>query len=103
MEMEEIKKAKRVKKLVDIQILLDVPREIYRGYSYLGLERVAYETENWAKDFNQFLMEHSSRSSVRVTVDRIYKDYCSVCEHEWESYYDEENKILTCANCGCPI
>jgi hypothetical protein len=101
--MQEIKKGEKVKKLVDIKILLDVPRELYRVYSYLGLERVANETENWVKNFNHFLMEHSSMCHIQANADRIYKDYCSVCNHEWESYYDEENKILTCANCGCPI
>jgi len=52
--------------------------------------------DDWVKEFDKFLRDHRSQDLVRLSVQRIYKTICSVCNGTWE---EDEG---TCANCGAP-
>ena len=82
--------------MTDVTVECEMP---YIPYYIRGnLKEEEKYLKNWVKDFQDFIRDHRSQDPVNLSVVPIYKDVCSKCEREYESY--DENGKTFCANCG---
>lgn len=76
----------KVRRLVDIRVTCEPPGWAY-GYSS-SLEYQAQKIEGWAREFEAFVRDHRSQDAVDLTVERVYREQCSLCNREWEEDAD---------------
>lgn len=105
-EVEE--KARRLKDvLVDVQVEADLSRGVNEFWIRMGktheeqLERRAKDLEEAVRSFESFLRDHRSMDWVRLYVNRIRQDQCSVCHRVWETH--QEEGVTYCSNCGTEV
>lgn len=100
LETETEKKAKKLHILQDVTVEADLSGMLSRWYSQ-KTEDYAKQLERAVKDFETFLRDHRSQDMVRLSVNRIFADVCSICNEKWETQ-TEDGKTF-CANCGADI
>jgi len=77
--------------LIDIKIECAPPHFCRVG---LSLERQAQKTEQWVKEFHEFIRDHRSHDPATLEVKRVYQDQCVYCGYEWE--VDDTGMPLCC-------
>ena len=89
-------KATKSKILQDVRVIAEM-----KTYSWRSPEQSARAAEDRCKEFNEFIRDHRSQDDIRLEVERIYKEVCSVCGTEWEPITEAGRMI--CANCESEI
>lgn len=83
-------------------VKLDLPHlYIVGGWS---LEGEIKEAESIVRDINDLFGEHvewRGRNTPKAHVVVECQDQCSLCEREWEPYWDECTQL--CSHCGAEI
>lgn len=88
------------KVLVDCHVEADLSGCI-RWVPHDNVEQRARALEAACTDLIDFIQDHRSRDPLSLEVVREYKDLCSMCKREWETY--TEDGASYCANCGADI
>lgn len=90
----------KYKTLTDVEVMIDLDL----GWSFRDetLEQKAVKMEQAVKRFREFLDDHRSQDVNDMHVRRIYKNLCSNCNSEWESYTEDDGSIC-CSNCGAEL
>jgi len=99
-DTETVKATKREHVLVDVKVEADLSGMLWYRH-YKSEEERARDLEQAVKDFDDFLRDHRSQDMISLDVVRVYKDLCSACGCEWETW--TENGETTCAGCGAQI
>jgi hypothetical protein len=71
------------KVLIDATISCDPPSYVYRWAE--SPEEIAKRMEAWVRDFDEFMRDHRSQDPVRLSVERVYEDQCSLCGYKWDA------------------
>lgn len=95
---EEKPMATKKKVLVDCRVVAEFHRY---GNSWRTPEQNAKEAETRCEEFNEFIRDHRSQDDIRLDVERITEEQCSVCGGKWET--DHYDGALRCANCGVEV
>lgn len=99
----EIKAASRRRSvLVDCHVEADLSGYVsWMRHGNYTVERRAQELEKACAELVEFVRDHRSRDPLSLEVVREFKDLCSACGAEWETYEDEGK--TWCANCGSEV
>jgi hypothetical protein len=90
-------------KLVDFELVVDVPSHVYSFRSTDTVEKKMALAEEWIKEVKDLLGEHRNNPGIVLFVNPIKKDVCSNCKQEWELDSDPETKETFCAHCGSVV
>lgn len=99
MSETETKIATKKKVLIDCRVVADFSSETRWCKTK---EAAASVLEGCAREFNCFIRDHRSQDDIRLEVERIYEDQCSVCGRAWELLPADADGPECCASCGTP-
>lgn len=91
--------ATKVRRLIDATVEADLSGGL-NWWQTNTPERLAEALESLVKEFHEHIRDHRSLDFIRLTVNRVVQEQCSLCEAEWETMRDDETGATHCANCG---
>lgn len=90
-------KARRVSVLVDAVVEADLSAAVHSWHRRTPQDH-ARRLEALVEEFYDHVRDHRSLDHIRLHVQRVIEQRCSLCEQPWETYVDDGIKL--CAHCG---
>jgi hypothetical protein len=98
--MSDLKtKATKARQLVEATVEADMSSAL-SGWYYRDTTRLAERLEVLCREFNDHVRDHRSMDHVRLSVNRVYAEVCSLCKRDWETVTGYDGPC--CAYCGAP-
>lgn len=94
--------ATKVRRLIDATVEADLLNGLYSWQTNTP-ERLATALEKLVAEFHEHIRDHRSLDFIRLQVNRVVQDQCSLCGKEWETDTDDAKGTTHCANCGAEV